>query len=194
MSYYIINLSWWAGSVALQVARIFLFIFFFIHMWIHFDEVIIAICFWIPTRYSLTRYHIIDASSSALIKPLSCLHHQVKQIFPLGFYSLLGVPPVLAMMNIFWFWKIAKGLLKTLSKAKHSKWWKLIIIIIICDAPRYTNITSIRYGYLILFVLNCNQHYYLLGRSSGLKCQDKHHMGWNLDLIEIIVDWPHLTV
>ncbi|KAF7816270.1 transmembrane protein 56-B [Senna tora] len=65
------------------IARIFLFIFFFIHMWIHFDE--------------------------------------VKEIFPLGFYSLLVVPPVLAIMNIFWFWKITKGLVKTLSKAKHSK-------------------------------------------------------------------------
>ncbi|XP_061344899.1 uncharacterized protein LOC133290802 [Gastrolobium bilobum] len=65
------------------VARIFLFMFFFIHMWTHFDE--------------------------------------VKEIFPLGFYTLLVVPPVLAMMNIFWFWKIAKGMVKTLSKAKHSK-------------------------------------------------------------------------
>ncbi|KAG5146554.1 hypothetical protein JHK84_032097 [Glycine max] len=45
----------------------------------------------------------------------------VKEIFPLGFYSLLVVPPMLAMMNLFWFWKIAKGLVKTISKAKHSK-------------------------------------------------------------------------
>ncbi|KAJ1382637.1 TRAM/LAG1/CLN8-like proteiny domain [Sesbania bispinosa] len=65
------------------IARILLFIFFFIHMWTHFDE--------------------------------------VKEIFPFGFYSLLVVPPVLAMMNVFWFWKIAKGMVKTLSKAKHSK-------------------------------------------------------------------------
>ncbi|KAL2955795.1 hypothetical protein AAZX31_18G048600 [Glycine max] len=64
------------------IARIFLFMFFFIHMWTHFDE--------------------------------------VKEIYPLGFYSLLVVPPVLAMMNLFWFWKIAKGLVKTISKAKHS--------------------------------------------------------------------------
>ncbi|KAK7302015.1 hypothetical protein RJT34_12893 [Clitoria ternatea] len=65
------------------VARIVLFILFFIHMWTHFDE--------------------------------------VKEIYPLGFYSLLVVPPVLAIMNVFWFWKIAKGMVKTLSKAKHSK-------------------------------------------------------------------------
>ncbi|KAH9717083.1 tlc domain-containing protein [Citrus sinensis] len=32
----------------------------------------------------------------------------VKEIFPLGFYSLLVVPPMLAIMNVFWFWKIAK--------------------------------------------------------------------------------------
>ncbi|KAL2333112.1 hypothetical protein Fmac_014325 [Flemingia macrophylla] len=65
------------------IARIILFMFFFIHMWTHFDE--------------------------------------VREIYPLGFYSLLVVPPVLAMMNVFWFWKIAKGLVKTISKAKHSK-------------------------------------------------------------------------
>ncbi|XP_062013878.1 uncharacterized protein LOC133730267 isoform X2 [Rosa rugosa] len=60
------------------VARILLFIYFFIHMFFHF--------------------------------------HQVKTIFPLGFYSLLMIPPVLAIMNLFWFWKIAKGLIKTVSK------------------------------------------------------------------------------
>ncbi|PNY05550.1 transmembrane protein 56-B-like [Trifolium pratense] len=65
------------------VARIFLFIFLFTHMWTHFDE--------------------------------------VKQVVPLGFYSLLAVPSVLAVMNLFWFWKIAKGMVKTISKAKHSK-------------------------------------------------------------------------
>ncbi|KAL5757198.1 hypothetical protein ACOSP7_021637 [Xanthoceras sorbifolium] len=65
------------------IARVFLFIYLFIHMAIHFD--------------------------------------QVKQVFPLGFYSLLMVPPVLSAMNAFWFWKIAKGLIKTLSKARHSR-------------------------------------------------------------------------
>ncbi|GMN23220.1 hypothetical protein TIFTF001_000026 [Ficus carica] len=34
---------------------------------------------------------------------------EVEMIFPLGFYSLLIVPPVLAAMNLFWFWKIAKA-------------------------------------------------------------------------------------
>ncbi|XP_077239215.1 TRAM, LAG1 and CLN8 (TLC) lipid-sensing domain containing protein isoform X2 [Tasmannia lanceolata] len=64
------------------VARILLFIFFFVHMYNHFD--------------------------------------QVKEIFPLGFYSLLTVPAMLALMNLFWFWKILKGLKKTLSKARHG--------------------------------------------------------------------------
>ncbi|KAF1891261.1 hypothetical protein Lal_00001404 [Lupinus albus] len=45
----------------------------------------------------------------------------VKKIFPLCFYTLLVVSTILSMMNIFWFWKIAKGMVKTLSKAKHSK-------------------------------------------------------------------------
>ncbi|XP_028768849.1 transmembrane protein 56 [Neltuma alba] len=95
-----VNLRWYLDNAGLKnsklyigngialflgwlLARIILFIFFFIHMWIHFDE--------------------------------------VKTVFPLGFYSLLVVPPMLAIMNIFWFWKIAKGLVKTLSKAKHKK-------------------------------------------------------------------------
>ncbi|KAA8550483.1 hypothetical protein F0562_002167 [Nyssa sinensis] len=65
------------------VARILLFIFFFYHMFVHFD--------------------------------------QVKKMFPLGFYSLLAVPPVLTIMNLFWFWKITKGMMKTLLKAKHSQ-------------------------------------------------------------------------
>ncbi|XP_015874792.3 uncharacterized protein LOC107411676 [Ziziphus jujuba] len=94
-----VNLRWYLDTAGLKgstlyvcngialfigwlVARVLLFIFFFIHMLIHFD--------------------------------------QVKTIFPLGFYSLLVVPPVLGTMNLFWFWKIAKGLIKTLSKAKHS--------------------------------------------------------------------------
>ncbi|KAK6923624.1 TRAM/LAG1/CLN8 homology domain [Dillenia turbinata] len=64
------------------VARILLFIYFFAHMFVHFD--------------------------------------QVKQVFPLGFYGLFVVPSVLTVMNVFWFWKIAKGLIKTLSKARHA--------------------------------------------------------------------------
>ncbi|XWS11470.1 hypothetical protein CRYUN_Cryun37aG0000800 [Craigia yunnanensis] len=46
---------------------------------------------------------------------------QVKKIFPLGFYSLLTVPPLLALMNVVWFWKILKGLIKTFSKARHRQ-------------------------------------------------------------------------
>ncbi|TYI67199.1 hypothetical protein E1A91_D08G000500v1 [Gossypium mustelinum] len=65
------------------IARIFLFIYFFAHMFNHFDE--------------------------------------VKKIFPLGFYSLLTVPPVLGLMNVVWFWKIVKGLIKTISKARHRE-------------------------------------------------------------------------
>jgi hypothetical protein len=45
---------------------------------------------------------------------------QVKSIFPLGFYSILTVPPALAVMNLFWFWKIFKGMLKTLSKRRQQ--------------------------------------------------------------------------
>ncbi|GAV80939.1 TRAM_LAG1_CLN8 domain-containing protein [Cephalotus follicularis] len=65
------------------VARILLFIYFFVHMLVHFD--------------------------------------QVKKVFPFGFYCLLVVPPLLAVMNVVWFWKIAKGMIKTLYKASHNQ-------------------------------------------------------------------------
>jgi hypothetical protein len=46
----------------------------------------------------------------------------VKSIFPLGFYSVLAVPSAVAVMNVLWFWKILKGMVKTLSKRKqHSE-------------------------------------------------------------------------
>lgn len=64
------------------VARILLFIYLFVHMYLHFD--------------------------------------QVKTIFPLGFYCILVVPSMLALMNAFWFWKILKGMAKTLSKKAHT--------------------------------------------------------------------------
>ncbi|GMP90032.1 hypothetical protein CsSME_00041352 [Camellia sinensis var. sinensis] len=54
---------------------------------------------------------------------------EVKQMMPLAFYSLLAVPPVLAVMNLFWFWKIAKGMIKTLSKARHSHSHDLVVVI-----------------------------------------------------------------
>ncbi|XP_047059614.1 TLC domain-containing protein 4-B-like [Lolium rigidum] len=62
------------------VARIILFVYFFSHMYFHFD--------------------------------------QVKSIFALGFYSIMTVPPTIAAMNVFWFWKISKGMVKTLCKSK----------------------------------------------------------------------------
>ncbi|KAF3666429.1 putative transmembrane protein 56-B-like isoform X3 [Capsicum annuum] len=46
---------------------------------------------------------------------------QIKKVYALGFYSLLTVPPVLALLNLVWFCKIAKGLIKTLRKARHSQ-------------------------------------------------------------------------
>ncbi|XP_062180980.1 uncharacterized protein LOC133885305 [Phragmites australis] len=64
------------------VARIILFVYFFAHMYLHFD--------------------------------------QVRTVFPVGFYSVLTVPPVLSLMNLVWFWKICKGMVKTLCKTKQS--------------------------------------------------------------------------
>lgn len=60
------------------MARVLLFIYFFFHIYLHYD--------------------------------------QVREIVPAGFYFLFIAPPVLALMNLFWFYKIAKGLLRNLSK------------------------------------------------------------------------------
>lgn len=53
---------------------------------------------------------------------------QVKTIFPLGFYTLLTVSPILTLMNVFWFWKILKGMMKTLSKKRHVHWHSIASI------------------------------------------------------------------
>jgi hypothetical protein len=45
---------------------------------------------------------------------------QARSIFTLGFYSLVAVPSAVAVMNVFWFWKILKGMVKTLSRRKRS--------------------------------------------------------------------------
>ncbi|KMZ70847.1 Transmembrane protein 56 [Zostera marina] len=63
------------------IARVLLFVYFFTHLYLHFD--------------------------------------QAKTIFSLGFYNLLITPSLLAMMNVYWFWKITKGLIKNVSKTKH---------------------------------------------------------------------------
>lgn len=46
---------------------------------------------------------------------------QVKTIFPIGFYSVLSVPSLIAVMNVYWFWKITKGLVKTVSRKIHAQ-------------------------------------------------------------------------
>ncbi|XP_071738022.1 uncharacterized protein [Rutidosis leptorrhynchoides] len=43
---------------------------------------------------------------------------QVRRVHIATFYGLHTIPPVLAIMNLFWFFKIAKGMIKTLKKKK----------------------------------------------------------------------------
>ncbi|KVH94150.1 TRAM/LAG1/CLN8 homology domain-containing protein [Cynara cardunculus var. scolymus] len=45
---------------------------------------------------------------------------EVRQVHTAAFYSLHIIPPVLAVMNLFWFFKIAKGMVRTLRKKTHS--------------------------------------------------------------------------
>ncbi|XP_071720354.1 uncharacterized protein [Rutidosis leptorrhynchoides] len=68
-----------AMFVGWLVARIILFVYFFYHIYTHFDQVKLV-------------------------------------YYPLGFYTLMLIPSALALMNLFWFWKIAKGMVKTVTK------------------------------------------------------------------------------
>nr|XP_043637580.1 TLC domain-containing protein 4-like [Erigeron canadensis] len=45
---------------------------------------------------------------------------QVRQVHTATFYGLHIIPPVLAIMNLFWFYKIAKGMVRTLKKKTHT--------------------------------------------------------------------------
>ncbi|KAK9079845.1 hypothetical protein SSX86_001518 [Deinandra increscens subsp. villosa] len=72
-----------AMFVGWLVARVILFVFFFYHIYTHFDQVKLV-------------------------------------YYPMGYYTLLTIPPMLAVMNLFWFWKIAKGMMKTLTKLRKS--------------------------------------------------------------------------
>jgi len=106
----------------LQVARVLLFIFFFVHMYLHFHQVSSILSLLSKTNQRGRSYIFRTMNLTSWFS-----HMQVKQVFPLGFYSLLTIPPALAVMNLLWFWKITKGLIKTLSKAKTSgmkkQWW-----------------------------------------------------------------------
>lgn len=62
------------------IARVLLFIYFFVHLYLHYD--------------------------------------QVKEVFTIGFYYLFISPPALALMNLVWFYKVVRGLLRTLSKKR----------------------------------------------------------------------------
>ncbi|RYR27536.1 hypothetical protein Ahy_B01g051554 isoform D [Arachis hypogaea] len=106
-----------------KIARIILFIFFFLHMYNHFDEASILLCY--PSSMEKCCVLIVLRTPSQLYTLQTCdgsvYDAKVKQIFPLGYYSVLTVPAMLAMMNIYWFWKIARGMVKTLAKAKAKK-------------------------------------------------------------------------
>ncbi|XP_076917545.1 uncharacterized protein LOC143577666 [Bidens hawaiensis] len=45
---------------------------------------------------------------------------QVRQLHMVTFYALHMIPPVLAIMNLLWFFKIARGMVRTLTKKTHT--------------------------------------------------------------------------
>ncbi|PPS00148.1 hypothetical protein GOBAR_AA20523 [Gossypium barbadense] len=73
--------------VAWLVARILLFMYLFYHIYLHYDQ---------PTAIFSS--------------------NQVKQVNSLGQLLISIVPLVLSVMNLMWFGKIIKGLMKTLAK------------------------------------------------------------------------------
>ncbi|KAJ7555408.1 hypothetical protein O6H91_05G036300 [Diphasiastrum complanatum] len=90
-----VNIRWYLSAIGLKrsnayvvnglmlflvwlVARVLIFVYFFSHIYLHFD--------------------------------------QVRQLHSAGFYFLFITPPLLAIMNLFWFGKIVNGLVKALIK------------------------------------------------------------------------------
>ncbi|CAI0431397.1 unnamed protein product [Linum tenue] len=77
-------------------------------------------CYYMLQIYMLSTGSLgLSSRKDSAVHLLLCPH--VKTIFPLGLCTLLTVPPMLTMMNVFWFWKIAKGMVKTLSKSRQSQ-------------------------------------------------------------------------
>lgn len=46
---------------------------------------------------------------------------EAKTMSPLAIGLCIGVPPVLAVMNLVWFWKITRGLIKALYKTRYNQ-------------------------------------------------------------------------
>ncbi|KAK6163908.1 hypothetical protein DH2020_000772 [Rehmannia glutinosa] len=95
-----VNLRWYLDVAGLKNSKLYIY------------NGVALFLGWLVSEYTFTGLSYCLAASGLT---------NVKLVFPLGFYSLLTVPPALAMMNVFWFSKIARGMVKTLSKARHRQ-------------------------------------------------------------------------
>lgn len=90
-----INLRWYLDTTGMKRSRTYLI-----------NGVVIFIA-WLVARIVLFMY---------LFYHLYLHYEQVKQMHIIGRLLAFAVPPMLAVMNVMWFWKILKGLKKTLAK------------------------------------------------------------------------------
>lgn len=106
----------------------------------------------------LIRGSLIDIDKSTEFVLFCCVVFQVKQVFPLGFYSLLVIPFALAAMNVFWFWKIARGMIKTLSKASHSRWSVVLSFMMAMQFNAATQTLDSLFSYAIRWMSVVSDH------------------------------------
>lgn len=105
---------YWSSCSCMQVARVILFVYFFAHVYLHFDQVIII------NQSSSLQGSALWQSVVKLV-PGCSINLQVRTVFPLGFYSMMAVPPAMSAMNLLWFRKICKGMVKAMSSANRSQ-------------------------------------------------------------------------
>lgn len=110
-----INLRWYFDAVGLKaskayvvnglvifcmwlVARIFLFVYIFYHLFMHYEQ-LESFCIVCNNKY-----------------PLLTFIHKLEQISRFGFIVILTLTSVLSALNLIWFTKITRGMLKALEK------------------------------------------------------------------------------
>ncbi|KAI5670979.1 hypothetical protein M9H77_11343 [Catharanthus roseus] len=90
-----VNLRWYLDAVGMKKSRAYLINGF------------AMLLTWLVARIVLFMYFFYHISTH---------YNQVMQIRAFGRFLIIVVPSVLAVMNLMWFWKIIKGLQKTLEK------------------------------------------------------------------------------
>jgi hypothetical protein len=101
----------------MQLARVLLFVYYFIHMYFHYDQVCTLVYPW-ALPISLTQK--MARGFKLMIESIHIdgiiVAQQVRQVHDTGYYFLVSAPVVLGFMNLMWFFKILQALNRTLKR------------------------------------------------------------------------------